>query len=228
MKTLLGFLAAGTAVNLAFSLGGARTEVMDPSTLALPVSAPEWMLETMAPPAARDAQVAAPGVMGHASGDDDVSLDGRKLRSMEGSDGESRSADLAEAGVASSPKIGLNRNLFNDASACKLVVVVRQSCPFCQHAASRAKESQWMVPEVTWVASSVVDADSFRVAHPELDVIHRPSVMSELQVQGVPTAFLIRDGSIVSAWAFRGDESPESIAERGCEDGPHMALEVGT
>lgn len=222
MRMLVGFLVAGTVANLAVGWGASSPEVIDASNLSMPAPAPAWMLgASLSAPASTvhgaatrtTERVALPGV-GH------VSLDADVRRSTEWDSSRTNSGD-SDSGA-------FDPSTFEGARACKLVVVVRNSCPFCQHAATRASESEAMVRGVTWVASTAAEADSFRIAHPRLTVIHAASAMSDLQVQGVPAAFLIDDGSIVSAWAFRGDEAPESIAQRGCRDDARLALEVGT
>jgi hypothetical protein len=103
-----------------------------------------------------------------------------------------------------------------ESSSCRVVVVVSNSCPFCQQAAARASASDALVDRSTWVAAGAAEADSFRIAHPRLAVADEASAMSDLMVYGVPAAFLVRGDSVVAAWAFRGDESPEDLDRYGC------------
>lgn len=105
-------------------------------------------------------------------------------------------------------------------SACKLVVVVRHSCPFCQQAAEKASTSGTLAPSTTWVAAGVAEADSFRVAHPNLSVVSQGSVMSDLVVRGVPAAFVVRGDSIIDSWGFRGTEAEADLARLQCEADP--------
>jgi hypothetical protein len=93
---------------------------------------------------------------------------------------------------------------------------VRNSCPFCQQAATKAYDSGALIDRSTWVATGAAEADSFRVAHPRLTVVQRASAAQELEVHGVPAAFLVRGDSIVSTWPLRGDESPADLDARGC------------
>ena len=104
----------------------------------------------------------------------------------------------------------------DEAESCTVVVVVQNSCPFCQQAATRASDAGTLVDRSMWVATGVAEADSFRVAHPQLTVIQEPSATAELAVQGFPAAFLVRGDSIVATWALRGDESPEYLDAHGC------------
>ena len=104
----------------------------------------------------------------------------------------------------------------DEAESCKVVVVVQNSCPFCQQAATKASDSGTLVDRSMWVATGLAEADSFRVAHPDLTVVQEPSAAAELAVQGFPAAFLVRGDSIVATWGLRGDETPEYLEARGC------------
>ena len=106
--------------------------------------------------------------------------------------------------------------VLDEAESCSVVVVVRNSCPFCQQAATKASDSGALIDRSTWVATGAAEADSFRVAHPRLTVVQRASAAQELEVHGVPAAFLVRGDSIVATWALEGDESPSEFDRYGC------------